>query len=183
MSNIDITNLFNQYDIVQLKEDEVERLMDFIRENPLEPDFEIDSITLAVKHKKMRICCLQTRTEADTVYYNVAVMMPDKIIKAKCFSDNKKLPESTGDADIDAILNLGAGNNGLCESTGDTEIDTILNDVCSYFKLYKESSFEYIASSRLYKQKKSAEYNEKCEKMRSQIIDFETSMREKYGIK
>lgn len=154
----------SDYELIQLDENEVDRLMNFIKENPLKKFASIDSITLAVKYEDMKICSLQISSIFGRTEYTVAVIMPDRIIPAKCFSELK------------------SGKRGLCESTGNAEIDNILNDVCRMFHLFEEDTFAEIISKYSDGSEEWEEYGEKYEEMRSQIMDFEYKMRKKYNI-
>ncbi len=154
----------NNYEIIQLDENEVDRLMNFVKENPLEKFCRIDSITLAVQYEDMKICSLQvshidTRTE-----YSVAVIMSDKILPAKCFAERTN------------------GKKGVCESTGNVKIDNILNDVCFFFHIFEETTFTSIIAKYSDGSEDWEEYGEKYEEMCSQIMDFEYKMRKKYNI-
>lgn len=171
-------NIYEKYQIEQLNEAEVDRLMKFVEENPLERFARTDSLTLCVKFEDVKVCSLQISTVSEkwtakpmTNFYTTAVMTPDRIIMAKCFSHFPANPERK------------VCPRGLCESTGDSRIDEILNEVCGFFHLYEEDNMAFMISRFSDGSEEWQEYGEKYEEMRSEIVRFEFAMREKYGIK
>lgn len=172
------TDPYEKYTIEQLDENEIERMMKYISENPLDKYARTDSITLCARYEDIKVCSLQIKTVSEkwtakpmTNFYITAVLTPDRIIMAKCFSHFPANPERKVKA------------RGLWESTGDEKIDQILDEACCFFHLYEEYNMAFMISRYSDGSEEWEEYGEKYEEMRSKIVEYEFAMREKYNIR
>ncbi|MDE6539590.1 MAG: hypothetical protein K2K66_05320 [Ruminococcus sp.] len=158
-----------EFDIIQLDETDIKRVADFIKQNPAEGRY-IDSITLALTYKDIKICSTyewfrEDRLKKITTRKNyVVIIYPDKIISAECFCRfGKCIPEY-----------------GVSQTTGNPELDTIISEASCIFSLYEEDIFAWLIDKQSDGSESYYEYGDDYERIRCEIIQYEEDMRKKY---
>lgn len=158
---------YNKFDMVQLEESEIRRLIDFMKENEIKFYKYDGSLTIALEYSGIKFVC---------VYYSAQgavkkspsefiALMPEKIVSASCWSGPGEDHYLTG---------------GICETTGDKELDELFAQAAYYAPLYEETSFGWLIEKQSDGSDKYDEYEEEYERLRSEIIEYEQSMQKKY---
>lgn len=157
---------YQKFTITRLEESEVERLGEFLHENP-QLWGNNGCLTIALEYEGMKILC--TKYEPRGVKGRspsvAAVMLEDRIVCAECFCERGE----------DRLM-----HGGVSVGTGDGEIDGLLRQASYYFPLYEENFFSWIIEDASDGSEAYDEYGEEYERIREEIIRTEQEMQKKY---
>jgi len=144
-------DIYRNYRIIQLNEEDVRKVSRCVMENPFLWDF-MGMTAIAVTYNGYKFCC----TGFDGVYRKIVILTPEKVLYARYKIKEKKISESTGDEVIDNLV------NEISECFFPVDEPEISWLIDTFFGIHE------------------GEYSEPYEKARSGILEYQNKMTEKY---
>jgi len=93
-------DIYREYKIVQLDEEDVSRISHYIMEKPFLWCPHMFKITIAVTYNEYKFCC----TGYSVIDIPIIILTPEKILHAKYSKKKRRITKSTGDIFLDNIV-------------------------------------------------------------------------------